>query len=67
MVFTDRLFMSQIDAVHIAATLGGGVASFFCFSLFMGLITYGNAIVAQYFGAGKFANCPLVVTQGVLI
>jgi MATE family multidrug resistance protein len=67
MVFTDRLFMSQIDAVHIAATLGGGVASFFCFSLFMGLITYGNAIVAQYYGAGKFANCPLVATQGVLI
>jgi MATE family multidrug resistance protein len=67
MVFTDRLFMSQIDAVHIAAALGGGVASFFCFSLFMGLITYGNAIVAQYFGAGHFAKCPLVVTQGVLI
>jgi multidrug resistance protein, MATE family len=43
------------------------VASFFCFSLFMGLITYGNAIVAQYYGAGKFANCPLVVTQGMLI
>lgn len=67
MVFTDRLFMSQIDAVHIAATLGGGVAAFFCFSLFMGLITYGNAIVAQYFGAGQFAKCPLVATQGVLI
>lgn len=67
MVFTDRLFMSQIDAVHIAAALGGGVASFFCFSLFMGLITYGNAIVAQHFGAGDFAKCPLVATQGVLI
>lgn len=67
MVFTDRLFMSQIDAVHIAATLGGGVASFFCFSLFMGLITYGNAMVAQYYGAGHFAKCPLVTTQGVLI
>lgn len=67
MVFTDRLFMSQIDAVHIAAALGGGVASFFCFSLFMGLITYGNAIVAQYYGAGHFAKCPLVTTQGVLI
>ena len=67
MVFTDRLFMSYIDAAHIAAALGGGVAAFFCFSLFMGLITYGNALVAQYFGAGQLANCPLVVTQGVLI
>ncbi|MEZ5571698.1 MAG: MATE family efflux transporter [Halioglobus sp.] len=67
MVFTDRLFMSYIDAAHIAAALGGGVAAFFCFSLFMGLITYGNALVAQYFGAGQFAKCPLVATQGVLI
>ena len=26
MLFTDRLFMSMIDATHIAAALGGGVA-----------------------------------------
>ena len=43
MVFTDRLFMSYIDSAHIAAALGGGVASFVCFSLFMGVISYGNA------------------------
>jgi MATE family multidrug resistance protein len=67
MVFTDRLFMSYIDAAHIAAALGGGVAAFFCFSLFMGLITYGNALVAQYHGSGQLAKCPLVATQGVLI
>ncbi|MEZ7951182.1 MAG: MATE family efflux transporter [Halioglobus sp.] len=67
MVFTDRFFMSYIDATHIAASLGGGVAAFFCFSLFMGLITYGNALVAQYFGAGQLAKCSLVTTQGVLI
>ena len=67
MVFTDRWFMSQIDATHIAAALGGGVASFFCISLFMGVITYGNAMVAQYYGAGEHAKCPRVVTQGVLM
>jgi MATE family multidrug resistance protein len=67
MVFTDRLFMSYIDAAHIAAALGGGVAAFFCFSLFMGLITYGNALVAQYYGAGHLAKCSLVTTQGVII
>ena len=67
MVFTDRLFMSFIDAAHIAAALGGGVASFVCFSLFMGLISYGNALVAQYYGTGNLAKCPLVLSQGVLI
>ena len=29
MIFTDRWFMSQIDATHIAAAMGGGVAAFF--------------------------------------
>jgi MATE family multidrug resistance protein len=67
MVFTDRMFMSYIDAAHIAAALGGGVAAFFCFSLFMGLISYGNALVAQYYGAGQTAKCALVTTQGIII
>ena len=67
MVFTDRWFMSQLDAVHIAATLGGGVASFFCISLFVGIITYANALVAQYFGAQEFEKCPRVVSQGAIM
>jgi MATE family multidrug resistance protein len=67
MIFTDRLFMSHIDSVHIAASLGGGIASFFCISLFMGLITYANALVAQYYGAGELQKCPRVTAQGVLI
>jgi MATE family multidrug resistance protein len=67
MVFTDRVFMSYLDSAHIAAALGGGVASFVCMSLFMGVITYGNALVAQYYGAGEFEKCTKVTTQGVLI
>ncbi|MCB1845852.1 MAG: MATE family efflux transporter, partial [Halieaceae bacterium] len=47
MIFTDRWFMSHLDATHIAATLGGGVAMYFCLSLFIGVITYANALVAQ--------------------
>ena len=67
MVFTDRWFMSMIDATHIAAAMGGGVASYFCLSLFMGTITYANPLVAQYFGAGDYQKCPRVVTQGLLM
>ena len=67
MVFTDRWFMSQLDAVHIAATLGGGVASFFCISLFVGVISYANALVAQYFGAKEYEKCPRVVSQGAIM
>ena len=67
MIFTDRWFLSQIDSTHIAAALGGGVASFFTFSLFIGVITYANALVAQYFGAGELGKCSRVVTQGVIM
>lgn len=67
MIFTDRWFMSHLDAAHIAATMGGGVAFAFCLSLFMGLITYANALSAQYYGAGDLAKCPRVVTQGLLM
>ncbi len=67
MTFTDRWFMSAIDAAHIAAALGGGVAYFFTVSLFMGVITYANALVAQYYGAGAFGKCSRVVTQGMIL
>ena len=67
MIFTDRLFMSYLDATHIAAALGGGVGSFFFLSFFTGLITYGNALVAQYYGSGQTAKCARVTTQGLLI
>ncbi|WP_243391649.1 MATE family efflux transporter [Pseudohalioglobus lutimaris] len=67
MVFTDRWFLAQIDAVHVASAMGGGVAAFFSMSLFIGLISYANALVAQYHGAGQMQRCPRVVTQGVII
>ena len=67
MIFTDRYFMSQIDPAHMAAALGGGVASFFSFCFFLGLISYANALSAQYLGAGEAEKCPKVVTQGMIM
>jgi MATE family multidrug resistance protein len=67
MIFTDRYFMSQIDPVHMAAALGGGVASFFSFCFFIGLLGYANAMAAQYLGAGEPEKCPRVVTQGMIM
>ena len=67
MIFTDRYFMAQISAQHISASMSGGVTSFVVLSLFFGVISYGNAMVAQYSGATRFAQCSKVVTQGLLI
>ena len=67
MIFTDRYFMSQIDPTHMAAALGGGVATFFSFCFFSGLFSYANALAAQYLGAGQPEKCPKVVTQGLIM
>ena len=67
MIFTDRYFMSQIDSIHMAAALGGGVAAFFSFCFFTGLLSYANALTAQYLGAGELGKCSKVVTQGIVI
>ncbi len=67
MIFTDRYFMSLISPTHLAASLGGGVASFFCLSLFIGVLSYTNALVAQAYGAGKIGTCSRALTQSVLL
>ena len=43
MIFTDRYFMSQIDPVHMAAALGGGVACFFSFCFFFSILLMSNS------------------------
>ncbi len=67
MIFFDRFFLSMIDPAHMAAAMGGGIASFFSVALFQGALAYANAMVAQYYGAGEHHKCPKVVTQGVLM
>ncbi|MEY4640396.1 MAG: hypothetical protein RLZZ227_390 [Pseudomonadota bacterium] len=67
MIFIDRWMLGQIDPAHMAAALGGGVACYFSYSLFNGILAYANALVAQYQGAGEDEKCSKVVTQGVLL
>ena len=67
MIFTDRFFMSLVSPLHMGASLGGGVASFFCMSLFIGILSYTNALVAQYFGNEQTTKCARVVTQGMFL
>ena len=67
MIFTDRFFLSMVSPTHMGAALGGGVASYFCMSLFIGALSYANALVAQYFGQQAFEKCTRVLTQGLLL
>lgn len=67
MIFTDRWFLAQLSPTHMAAALGGGVAWYFTISLFIGILAYATALVAQYLGAEEFGKCSRVVTQGMLM
>ena len=67
MVFCDRLFLSYLGPEHVAAAMAGGVASFFTTALFIGTLSYSNALAAQYYGRGDTWKCPRVVTQGWLM
>ena len=67
MIFTDRLFLARLGPQEMNAAMGGGLTSFMMMSLFLGLIGYATALVAQYFGAGKKGQSALVITQAGLI
>ncbi|MFP4550465.1 MAG: MATE family efflux transporter [Spirochaetales bacterium] len=67
MMFVDRLFLAQVSQVHLAAAMAGGLTTFTVASLFVGLVGYVNAIVAQYHGAGKPEYCARATAQAVFV
>jgi MATE family multidrug resistance protein len=67
MSFADRFFLSRISPVHVAASLGGGLSFWVCLCFFNGIVAYGNAMVAQYFGRRDLSSCSRVVTQGMIL
>jgi MATE family multidrug resistance protein len=67
MIFTDRAFLSHYSRPLMNASMGGGLASFLSMTFFLGVIGYGTALVAQYFGSGQHKKCSVVVSQSVLL
>lgn len=67
MMFVDRLFLSKLGKMYISSAMSGGLTTFVFFSFFMGIVGYVNAIVAQYYGAGKRSECSRVTFQGIYL
>lgn len=67
MMFTDRLFLSRLGREHLSAGMSGAMTTFLCMSLFLGIVSYVNALAAQHYGAGKKAHCSKAMTQGLII
>ena len=51
----------------MSAGMSGSMTTFLCMSLFLGIASYVNALVAQHYGAGKKAHCSKAMTQGLII
>lgn len=67
MMFVDRLFLSRLGPVHLAASLGGGFTAFMALTFFFGVIGYGNALVAQHYGAGQPERCGRAGAQALIL
>ncbi len=67
MIFTDRLFLSRLGPHQMNAALSGGLTCFMLTTFFVGLIDYCTALTAQCLGAGRKTDCPVVITQGLMI
>lgn len=65
MTFVDRLFLAHVGKEHIAACMSGGITSWLCLTLFVGLINYSSTLVAHHYGAKRFSECPKVVFQAL--
>jgi MATE family multidrug resistance protein len=67
MMFIDRLFLARVGKEHMAAAMSGGLTSFMVMTFFIGIIGYGNALVAQYLGSGRRDRCGLAGAQCLLL
>jgi MATE family multidrug resistance protein len=67
MMFVDRIFLSRVGELHLAASMAGGLTMFMLSSFFVGTVGYVTAIVAQYYGANRYQQCGEATFQSLLV
>lgn len=65
MQFTDRVFLNWYSRDAMAASMPAVALSFAAICFPLGVASYVNAFVAQYYGAGRHRRIGLIVWQGV--
>ncbi|RPI79060.1 MAG: MATE family efflux transporter, partial [Desulfobacteraceae bacterium] len=65
MQFTDRIFLAKYSIDSISAVLPAGIVAFTFISFFMGVASYTNAFVSQYFGAKALDRIGAALWQGI--
>lgn len=67
MLFIDRVFLSWYDPHALAASMPSSMLAFTLICFFLGIASYANTFVAQYFGAGHSERIGLSVWQGIIV
>jgi MATE family multidrug resistance protein len=67
MMFVDRVFLSRVGELHLAASMAGGLTMFMLSAFFIGTVGYVTAIVAQYYGATRYRQCGEATFQSILL
>jgi len=67
MHFVDRMFLVWHSQQELAAALPAAMVSFVVVCFFLGVATYVNSFVAQYYGAKRYDRIGVAVWQGVWI
>jgi len=65
--FFDRMFLTWYSAEALAAAMPAGILNFTIMGLFLGIATYVNTFVAQYFGAERYTRIGPVLWQGIYV
>lgn len=65
MQFMGRLFLSWYGTNELAASTPSGILSFLMICFFIGVASYSNVFIAQYFGRKDFEKLTLSMWQGV--
>lgn len=67
MNFIDRMFLLWHSQAAMAAVLPAGMVHFTMLCFPLGIATYVNTFVAQYYGAGRYERIGAAVWQGLIV
>ena len=65
-LFFDRLMLTHFDETSIRATMPAGILFFTIVSLFMGLVSYAQTLIAHYHGANEQSGIGRALKAGLI-
>ncbi|MHB9155490.1 MAG: MATE family efflux transporter, partial [Endomicrobiales bacterium] len=65
--FVNRMFLTWYSPEAVAAAMPAGMLNFVVMSLFLGMVSYVDVFIAQYYGAKRYAMIGPSLWQGIYL